>query len=93
MHKHYNGNDQIQTANGVGMDIIHNGKSVLPTSTNPLYLGTGMDIIHNGKSVLPTSTCPLHLNHVLHVPHGHKQLVSIHRFNLDNNTFSKHFSS
>jgi hypothetical protein len=29
----------------------------------------------------------LHLNHILHVPNAHKQLVSIHRFNLDNNTF------
>jgi hypothetical protein len=46
-----------------------------------------MDIFHIDKSVLPNPTRPLHLNHVLHVPHPHKQLISIHRFNLDNNTF------
>jgi hypothetical protein len=47
----------------------------------------GMDINHIGQSVIPTSSRPLHLNHVLHVPHAHKQIVSIHRFALDNNTF------
>jgi hypothetical protein len=46
-----------------------------------------MEITHIGYSVLPTSFRPLHLNHVLRVPHTHKNLVSIHRFNLDNNTF------
>jgi hypothetical protein len=49
--------------------------------------GAGMDIDHIGKSVIPTSSRPLHLNHVLHVPRAHKQLVSIHRFTLDNHTF------
>jgi hypothetical protein len=49
--------------------------------------GAGMEITHIGYSVLPTSSRPLHLNHVLRVPHTHKNLVSIHRFNLDNNTF------
>jgi hypothetical protein len=47
----------------------------------------GMDIVHVGNTVLSTSTRPLHLNHLLHVPHTHKQLVSIHQFNIDNNTF------
>jgi hypothetical protein len=49
--------------------------------------GAGMNITHIGNSVLPTPSHLLHLNHVLHVPHTHKHLVSIHRFNLDNNTF------
>jgi hypothetical protein len=49
--------------------------------------GAGMDITRIGQSVIPTSTRPLHLNQVLHVPLAHKQLVSIHRFTLDNNTF------
>jgi hypothetical protein len=49
----------------------------------------GMNIIHVGKIVLPAPARPLHLNNVLHIPHTHKQLVSIHRFNLDNNTFIK----
>jgi hypothetical protein len=64
MHERYNGSDQIRAANGVGMDIIHIGKSVLPNPNRPL-----------------------HLNHVLHVPHTHKQLIYIHQFNLDSNTF------
>jgi hypothetical protein len=66
MHERYNNNNQIRAANGAGMDIVH-----------------------MGNSVLPSSTCPLQLNQVLHIPHAHKQLVSIHRFNLDNNTFIK----
>jgi hypothetical protein len=49
--------------------------------------GACMDIVHIGNYVFPSSTHPLQLNQVLHVPHAHKQLVTIHRFNLDNNTF------
>jgi hypothetical protein len=49
--------------------------------------GAGMDIAHVGQSVIPTPTHPLHLNQVIHVPNAHKQLVSIQRFTLDNNTF------
>jgi hypothetical protein len=51
--------------------------------------GASMDIVHIGNTVLPTSSHPLHLNNVLHVPHVNKQLVSIHYFNIDNNTFIK----
>jgi hypothetical protein len=47
----------------------------------------GMDITHVNKAILPAPTQSLHLNNVLHVPNSHKQLVSIHRFNLDNNAF------
>jgi hypothetical protein len=47
----------------------------------------GMDITHVNKVVLPAPTQSLHLNNVLRVPNSHKQLVSIHQFNLDNNTF------
>jgi hypothetical protein len=49
--------------------------------------GAGMVITHIGKSVIPSNSRPLHLNNVLHIPLAHKQLVSIHRFNLDNHTF------
>jgi hypothetical protein len=49
--------------------------------------GEGMNITHIGKLVLPNPSRPLYLNDVLHVPRAHKQLVSIHRFNLDNHTF------
>jgi hypothetical protein len=64
MHDCYNGSDQIRVANGAGMDIVHIGKSILPSPSHSL-----------------------HLNRVLHVPHAHKQLISIHRFNLDNHMF------
>jgi hypothetical protein len=49
--------------------------------------GAGMNITHVGKSILPNPSCPLYLNNILHVSHAHKQLVSIHRFNLDNHTY------
>jgi hypothetical protein len=64
MHERYNGGDIIRAANGGGLAINHIGKSVIPSSSRPLYL-----------------------NQILHVPRAHKQLVSIHRFNLDNHTF------
>jgi hypothetical protein len=38
MHERYNGNDQIWVANGAGMDVNHNGKSVIPTSSLLLHL-------------------------------------------------------
>jgi hypothetical protein len=49
--------------------------------------GAGVNITHIGKSILPNPSLPLYLNNILHVPHAHKQLVSIHRFNLDNHTY------
>jgi hypothetical protein len=64
LHDHYNGADQIRVANGASMDMLHTGKSIILSSSRPLYL-----------------------NQVIHVPNAHKQLVSIHRFTLDNNTF------
>jgi hypothetical protein len=67
MHDRYNGHDQIHSTNGAGMEIVHVGKSVLPTSTRSL-----------------------HLDNVLHVPRAHKNLVSIHHFNIDNNTLSNY---
>jgi hypothetical protein len=51
--------------------------------------GAGVNITHVGKSILLNPSCPLCLNNILHVPHAHKQLVSIHRFNLDNHTYIK----
>jgi hypothetical protein len=49
--------------------------------------GAGMEIANVGKSILPTPIRSLHLDNVLHVPRAHKNLVSIHRFIIDNNTF------
>jgi hypothetical protein len=64
MHDAYYGNDQVHTANGLGMDITCIGKSIIPT---PL--------------------CNLALNNVLHIPSTQKNLISVHRFTLDNDTF------
>jgi hypothetical protein len=49
--------------------------------------GTGMNITRIGKTIIPTSHHYLVLNNVLHVPSIHKNLISVHRFTLDNNTF------
>jgi hypothetical protein len=64
MHDHYTGNDQIQVANGAGMEISHIGKSIVPTPSRNLVL-----------------------NNVLHVPATRKNLICVHWFTLDNNTF------
>jgi hypothetical protein len=60
----------------------YNGSDQIRTAN-----GTGMPIQNIGSSILSTPTRPLHLTNVLHVPSTHKNLVSIHRFTLDNNTF------
>jgi hypothetical protein len=49
--------------------------------------GAGMKISHIDKSFIHTSTCKLELSNVLHVPKATKNLLSIHRFSLDNNVF------
>jgi hypothetical protein len=49
--------------------------------------GAGMNITHIGKTIIPTSHHDLVLDNVLHVPSTHKNLISIHWFTLDNNTF------
>ena len=46
--------------------------------------GKGMDITHIGNSIVKTPEKILHLNNVLHVPDASKNLVSVHRFTLDN---------
>jgi hypothetical protein len=62
-HDTYLGQDQIHTANRIGMTINCVGNSNIPTP------------------------CDLVLNNVLHVPSTQKNLVSVHRFTLDNDTF------
>jgi hypothetical protein len=49
--------------------------------------GSGMDITQIGSSIIPSSGCGLVLNNVLHVSSTHKNLISVHRFTLDNDTF------
>jgi hypothetical protein len=49
--------------------------------------GSGMDITHIGKTIILTPIRNLALNNVLHVLSAHKNLISIHHFTLDNDTF------
>jgi hypothetical protein len=49
--------------------------------------GLGMDITHIGNTIIPTPTRDLVLQNVLHVPSTHKNLISVHRFTLDNDIF------
>jgi hypothetical protein len=49
--------------------------------------GAGMEISRIGKSIVPTPSRNLVLNNVLHVPTAHKNLISVHRFTLNKNTF------
>jgi hypothetical protein len=49
--------------------------------------GAGMKISHVGKSIIHTPSRNLELRNVLHVPHATKNLISTHRFSLDNNVF------
>jgi hypothetical protein len=46
-----------------------------------------MNIACIDNSIIPTPTCDLTLNNVLHVSSSHKNLISVHRFTLDNDTF------
>jgi hypothetical protein len=51
--------------------------------------GLGMNIARVGNSIIPTPTRDLTLNNVLHVLSYHKNLISVHRFTHDNDTFIK----
>jgi hypothetical protein len=63
--------------NYAGTDQIH--------ATN----GKGMDITHVGKAIIPTPCRNLVLDNILHVTSTHKNLILVHRFTLDNDTFIK----
>jgi histone deacetylase 1/2 len=49
--------------------------------------GTGMHISHIGHSQLRTPHASFNLNSILHVPSASKNLLSVHRFTLDNHVF------
>jgi hypothetical protein len=49
--------------------------------------GASMEISHTGKFFIHTPTRTLKLCNILHVPKATKNLMSIHRFFLDNNVF------
>jgi hypothetical protein len=59
------------------------------TGTDQIHAANGSDmaITRIGTSLIPTSDRDLVLNNVLHVPATHKNLISVHHFTLDNNTF------
>jgi hypothetical protein len=59
------------------------------TSTDQIHIAndSGMEIIRIDTSIIPTSGHDLVLNKVLHVPSMHKNLISVHRFTLDNDTY------
>jgi hypothetical protein len=46
-----------------------------------------MDITRIGTSIIPTNTRPLTLMNVLHVPSAQNNLIYVHRFTLDNDTY------
>ena len=46
-----------------------------------------MHISHIGQSTLNTPYDSFHLNNVLHVPNPNKNLLSVHKFTLDNHVF------
>jgi hypothetical protein len=46
-----------------------------------------MNIACIDNSIIPNPTCDLILNNILHVPSSYKNLISVHRFTLDNDTF------
>jgi hypothetical protein len=52
---HYNGNEQIHTANGAGMDIRHVGNYVLHTHNHDLHLKNIIHVPQATKNLLSTS--------------------------------------
>jgi hypothetical protein len=53
--------------------------------------GSGLDITQVG-SIIPSSNCDLVLNNDLYVPSTPKNLISVHHFTLDNDTFTEFHS-
>jgi histone deacetylase 1/2 len=49
--------------------------------------GQGMDIRHIGHSIIHNSAQDFHLRNILHVLNASKNLLSVHRFTLDNRVF------
>ena len=47
VHDKYNGNDQIRTANGAGMNINHIGHAIVHTPSHPLHLN---NVLHVPKA-------------------------------------------
>jgi hypothetical protein len=50
--------------------------------------GQGMSISHVGNSIIRSPAQNFHLRNILHVPHASKNLLSVHRFTLDNRVLS-----
>jgi hypothetical protein len=52
MHEPYSGTDQIQAANGSGMDITQIGASIVPTSSRDLFLNNVLHVTSAHKSLI-----------------------------------------
>jgi hypothetical protein len=52
MHEKYSSNYQIWVANGIGMNIIHVGKIVLPYSSRPFRLNNVLHVPHAHKHLV-----------------------------------------
>ena len=53
----------------------------------PIGNGIGLNVKHIGSTKLSTPSSSFLLHNVLHVPHITKNLISIHKFTSDTNTF------
>jgi hypothetical protein len=52
LHDHYNANEQIQAANGAGMDITHIGKSIVSISSHLLHLNNILHVPQAHKQLI-----------------------------------------
>jgi hypothetical protein len=53
MHECFHGKEKIRAANGAGMNIVHIGKSILPSSTCPLHLNHVLHVPRAHKHLVP----------------------------------------
>jgi hypothetical protein len=58
-----------------------------PTDQIHTAKGSSMSITQIGTSIIATFSHNLVLKNVLHIPSTHKNLISVHHFTLDNDTF------
>jgi hypothetical protein len=81
----YTESDATDQLDKLTMNDAYNG-----TDQIHVVNGVGMEISHIGTSVILTPCHNLVLNNVLHVPSTNKNLISVHKFTLDNNMIEFH---
>jgi hypothetical protein len=69
--------------NNLSVRDAYNGQDKVNTAN-----GQGMEICHIGNSVIRNPVQFFKLHNILHVPNASKNLLSVHRFALDNHVFS-----